>query len=496
MVIMETQPVIPTKTWSSQQTAIFKHMAKVRRNLVVRARAGTGKTTTIIEGISHIKKGKILLCAFNKKIAEELKKKLKNPNAEAKTLHSLGFGFVMKNWPGVRLDDERGERLAARAIGRNAPDQIIGLVTKLAAKGKNMLTKPDINKLIDIAYHFDLDPDERWDGTEWTVTRIAAAAATAMDLACQKDGTLDFDDMVYVPVANKWVVGRYDDVLIDEAQDMNAVQLALAMGLVKNDGRITVVGDDRQAIYGFRGADSNSIDRLKTALNAEELGLTTTYRCPKKVVSLAQNIVGDYKAAPSAPEGEVTSVDIERLHEQVKMGDFVLSRKNAPLAKVCLKLLKNGVRARIEGKDVGTNLISLIRKLNAKTIPDFVQKLQRWEEREVARLQKSGKKSAESKIENVHDKAETLMSLSEGCADVADLAAFISSLFADTPGGKGDYVICSSVHKSKGLESDNVFVLSETLYPRGNRGDVEEQNIEYVAITRAKKRLVWVHGIN
>src|SRR4051812_38185721 len=103
------------REWSSQQQDIFTEFKDGRSNLVIRARAGTGKTTTIIEAISYAPEEKILLAAFNKKIAEELKDKLKNPKAEAKTLHSLGFGFVRRNWPGVRLDNERADKLARQA---------------------------------------------------------------------------------------------------------------------------------------------------------------------------------------------------------------------------------------------------------------------------------------------------------------------------------------------------------------------------------------------
>ena len=70
-------------------------------------------------------------------------------------------------------------------------------------------------------------------------------------------------------------------VVVDEAQDMTSAQLEIAVGACKRGGRVVIVGDDRQAIYGFRGADSGGLDRLKKLLKAKELGLTTTYRLPE-----------------------------------------------------------------------------------------------------------------------------------------------------------------------------------------------------------------------
>src|SRR5512137_30735 len=113
--------------WSDQQENIFGWAKEGEGNLVVRARAGTGKTTTIIEAINYAPEQSILLAAFNKKIAEELKTKLKNPKAEAKTLHSVGCGFVYRNWQGAQLDNDRGERLARRSLPAGAPDAVVNL---------------------------------------------------------------------------------------------------------------------------------------------------------------------------------------------------------------------------------------------------------------------------------------------------------------------------------------------------------------------------------
>lgn len=483
------------RIWSEQQQAIFQWFEQGEGNLVVRARAGTGKTTTILEAISHAPESRILCAAFNKKIAAELKDRLKHPGAEAKTLHSLGFGFVLRNWQGVKLDEERGERLARRSLPAGAPDPVVNLTKRLAAVGKSASPFPRPGDLAELAYQHDLDPDDYLEEMGWTTDRIALAAEQAMTLACQKDGTLDFDDMPYVPVRNGWVRPRYDMVVVDEAQDMCATQLLLAQKVCKSKGRIVVVGDDRQAIYSFRGADSNSIDRLKGELVAHELGLTITYRCPKLVVAEAARLVPDYRAADTAPEGIVRSASAEQMTEQAGPGDFVLSRKNAPLTKVCLRFIRMGRRAMIEGREIGSGLLNVIKKVKGKSIPDFLERLGKWETKQSERLRKTGKKSAEKKVEFVQDQAETLRAVAEGAKSVSEMEAKIKEMFQETAGGKLDYIVCSSVHKAKGLERERVWLLVETLYSGGRRDSIEEQNIHYVGLTRAKRELVTVTGI-
>jgi superfamily I DNA/RNA helicase len=485
---------VSERIWSGQQKDIFTFFKEGQGNLVVRARAGTGKTTTIIEAITHAPEDKILLAAFNKKIATELKDKLKNPKAEAATLHSVGFKFVNRNRK-VKVDSERGDRMARRALPAGAPDTVITLVKKLAALGKNAMPFPDIDDMVDLAYAFDLDPDEWLEEQDWTTQRIAQAAIQAMEHALADDGTIDFDDMIFVPIRNGWVRPTYSMVVIDEAQDMNAAQLILAMKVCKPKGRIVVVGDDRQAIYGFRGADSNSIDRLKGELIANEMGLTITYRCPKAVVGRINHLVPDYKAADSAPDGIVRDASFEQMIKEAGPGDFVLSRKNAPLTKVCLKFIREGRRAMIEGREIGSGLLNVVKKVRGKSIPDFLEKLNKWEERQVERLKKAGKSGAEKKIEFINDQAETLRAIAETSKGIPEMETKIREMFQETAGGKLDYIVCSSVHRSKGLERDRVWGLVETLYPGGRRVAIEEQNIEYVMVTRAKKEFVAVTGI-
>ncbi len=291
-----------SKAWSEQQQQIFTWARIGEGNLVVRARAGTGKTTTIIEAIDHAKESSILLAAFNKRIAGELQMRVSTPGATAKTLHSVGFSIVRRFWRGVQLDGRRGERLAQAATGPAAPEEVVKLVAAIASLGK-AVGSTDETVLAQLAVARDKEPTEDMEDMGFGLARVCAAASVAMELSLgqldEEKGSpvCDFDDMVWIPVANKWVLPQYGLVVVDEAQDMNPTQLELAMSSARL--RVCVVGDDRQAIYGFRGAKTNAIDWMNGLLNAQEIGLTTTYRCATSIVSLAQALVPDFMAGAS-----------------------------------------------------------------------------------------------------------------------------------------------------------------------------------------------------
>lgn len=484
----------PARSWSPQQSAIFDWFRSGAGNLIVRARAGTGKTTTILEGVQRAPERKILLAAFNKSIATELQAKLGQGGAEAKTLHGVGFRFVAKAWQGVQIDGNRAWKIAAQLVGEQEDEEIIGAVAKLATLSQEVLPfDPTRDQMVRLAEAFDLTLDADFEDKGWTDERIASLALVLRDRKAQQDGTIDFADMLWLPLRHGWAKGWWDMVCVDEAQDMNAAQLELAMRCVRRGGRICVIGDDRQAIYQFRGADSGGLERMRASLKAGELGLTTTYRCPRTIVAEAAKIVPDYAAAPGAPDGVIDSLDESKLVEVAQPGDFVLSRTNADLARVCLGLLRAGVRARIQGRDIGIGLQKIIAKL-AVGCPDvetLIERLVAWRDREMARAERAEK---QAKAALVEDQGNTLIEICSDLDTIAEVAPRIDRLFAPTG---GPAVVCSTVHRAKGLEAPRVFILGWTLYfgkPRTSRGDfpIEESNLEYVAITRAQQRLTWV----
>jgi hypothetical protein len=475
--------------WSDEQNAIFTWFQSGAGNLVVQARAGTGKTTTIKQAFTVAPEASCLYAVFNKKNQKEALEKITDARVEVRTLHSLGFYFIKQVWTTAQPDDAV-EVARLEQVERFLPEDLVTPVLRLVGFCKNLSTGiPSVNEVLEIMDARNISaPDEN--AAAFPDARLAQIAIDILTASLQQDclGRVSFNDMVWLPVAAGWVKASFDLVVVDEAQDMNMPQLMMAEKACNPGGRICIVGDDRQAIYGFRGAASDGMHLMKQRLNAQQLGLTTTYRCPKAVVAIAQEMVPDYTAAPSAPEGEVVAASMEQATESLTVGDAVLSRLNAPLMGIALGLLRRGIPARIEGRDIGKQLVGMVRKLKAKSVPDFFKKVTSWGDKQIARITAGGGKHAQSKAELVNDQVQTLLTVAEGCKNVDEIIARITNLFEDSDSARKPAVVCSSVHKAKGLEWGKVMLVAASF--KNKSKSQEEANIYYVAVTRAKKTLV------
>ena len=176
----------------------------------------------------------------------------------------------------------------------------------------------------------------------------------------------DFTDQVWLPTT--WELSKrpwfkpYEFVLVDECQDLNATQLELVKMLAGRSGRILAVGDPRQAIMGFAGADNRSYQKIVDRLGAAELPLSICYRCPTSHLELVSaNFPQIPIEAPiDAEEGKIEQIAESDLWSEkpcaLKIGDMVLCRKTAPLVNLCIKLISRGIAATVKGKAIGEQL--------------------------------------------------------------------------------------------------------------------------------------------
>lgn len=472
----QTQLTMGEKMWSAMQEAVFEDVRFGGGHTAVQARAGSGKTTTAIEALRHIPRGcSTLMVAFNKSIAEELKTRAPR-SVTVQTLHGYGFGTITRALGKLEVDQDRTDNIIRGLIGedRKHSDRRYAL-KRVVGFAKNTLseTAEDLDEIVD-AYDLDIVGDR---------AEFLGQAVQVLERCKDVSGMLDFDDMIWLPYALGLHPKSYDRVFVDEAQDLNNAQIDLALkGIDAFGGRLTIIGDPAQAIYAFRGADVGAFENVVEKLRAKILPLSITYRCARSIVDIAKEVVPDFEAAHDAIEGEVhRGVSEMSMLQDVRPGDFILSRTNAPLIGHCLSLLRKGVPATIQGRDVAQQLMAFVQKSGSGSVDELLKHVERWRAREVERLLS---RDPPRETRTVEDKAAMFRALAEGAQSVRDVEDRIQRLFGDgAPTGR---VVLSTTHKAKGLERDRVFVLESTY--RKFPGS-QEDNLWYVAVTRARKDL-------
>lgn len=505
-------------------------------HVVIEARAGTGKTSTLIWGLNKLKgryvaeepseqqqaiwdailesKGANSICfvAFNKSIATELEGRVPE-GCDAMTMHRLGLRAITScmDRP-LKVNSFRTTDLISEVLDkpignlRFSKPVLMAATTQLVSLCKQNLVGITTNET-DAYSVFNLDVN--W---EQCLTQLAryydidlnGSKQEVFDLVpkvlerclAMEDGMVDFDDMVWLPIAKHLPLRKHELLLIDESQDLSPMQQQLA---ISSGSRLVFVGDSRQAIYGFAGADSQSMRRLKDRLLATEQGckllpLTVTRRCGKAIVEEAKKYVPDFEAHPTNPEGRVTTSFMDEYTKLVDEGDMVICRINAPLVAQCFKFLNMGRKATIQGRDIGKNLITLINKLKAGNTVDLVVKVREWCQQELAK-ENANSKPNEQKLINLEDKRDCVIQFTDGLSVVSEVVRAIENVFDDTT---KEAIRLSSIHRAKGLEANKVWHIkpkgAECPHPMAKQPWAKEQDINccYIAVTRAKEQFAYV----
>lgn len=490
---------------TSQQAAFVNALVATKANIALVARAGTGKTSTILMGVdAYAAKNpahEVFVCAFNKAIANEVADKLiaaghVGKNVRAGTIHSFGLSVVRATFREVKVDADKVYKLIDKHDFDPTFQTYRALLNQLVhmAKGEGVGHFADLpvgaaSTWFQLADHYDVElPD-----TEPMARMVVHAAQVIFAESLAQTDVVDFDDMILWPLAkNLRVKYGKDLIIVDEAQDLSRAKQELVLRALKPTGRMVVVGDDRQAIYGFSGADAEALANLVGRLHAVTLPLSMTWRCPRTVVALAQALVPDIEAAPSAAEGLVLRTDEVDL-ATVGLTDAILCRNTAPLVALAYRLIRAGKPCKVEGRAIGESLIKMAQRWKVATIDALLNRLDTHLAAEVAKA-----KGDERKIETITDKVTTLQEICGACLTagnkrVDDVVAFINNLFADDVSG---VTTLATYHRSKGREWNKV-----TLYEHATRcpsprakqpwQKLQESNLAYVAITRSKHTLVF-----
>jgi superfamily I DNA/RNA helicase len=485
--------------------AILDALMGSRDNLILSAVAGSGKTSTILWLVDHVLGADdaptMLYTSFARRNIDDVQGRLPR-DVTAKTMHALGLAAVGKaTGKRPKVDNRKVWKLLDEIVpGKQERKAITPAVRKLIAGATAWGVVPsdvedaasvlpdDAATWAAIAERFGLD-----DIDDDTLAAAVAVARKVLAAKLRDLSTVDFDDMLLAPVAYGYTAGSFGLAFIDEAQDLSPVQQSFLRLLVADGGRVVIVGDERQAIYGFRGADCDALGTLAAAWDAKRYPLARSYRCPQAVATLVQPLVPHFEVAEGNTEGAVEAKGAaHKALKAMRPTDAVLCRNNAPLVSLAYQALAQRIRVRVLGKDLGAGLLSLVKRLRPRDLGDLLVKLDAWETREAEKYRAADQ---ERRIPALADKADCLRIIVGGCDSLDQVTSDIEHLFVDDRDGKGKLTL-SSVHKSKGLEWERVWVLDRELMPsRMAKTDDEKQqeaNLQYVAFTRTKRELFFV----
>ena len=533
-----TTAIKPLATPSDEQKTIFAAGANMIRSmvasfLIIIARAGTGKTTCLVQ-LARIWQeqgqcGLFLCFAKRDKVAMQAR----IPECAGKVMTSNGAGLsILSDWARqlkrgrINLEDNvcssiLRQRLRDDGLIPKNPDEKWKIPSSTYGA---ILAAVNHVRTVKLFYAPTVPSDadftevmERF-GTDYAETELPTICHYATYLFRQVANLdnavtygVDFTGQTFLPIYHGLRPNTlYSRVAVDEAQDQNPYNRALAFAFLSPTGAMVAVGDENQALYEWRGADSDGVEEIRQKMltlgPVQSLPLTICRRCCKVVTRRAQSLVPDIQALPDAPEGTERHLEtVEQLLAELeqKRTGLVICRMNAPLISLCLQLLARGIPAVLAKSNIIGQLLTLIDTLSeyqgSMGVGELNSKGKAWLDEQLAKCAKSKNKEAKAQI--AKDKYACLSALSEGdeVQTAADLKRLIISLFpqaGQTPDAS-KLVVCSTVHGAKGGEAARVYIYS----PVSDKGSVfdavwgsvaDRNNTLYVATTRCETELVFV----
>ena len=495
---------------SKYQTAIFDEIEHGIGNMVVTAAAGSSKTTTIENCLRFIPGDKkCLFLAFNVSTVDKLKKEIRNIcNTHIMTFHGLGNRILRENGiitEGTIIDEFKYSRYIKQHILELTDEEnFANLGVKIISYINNIVVLTNYARYYMTMRERDIEEVAKIYGIVPVSDEYAVVKKV---LIWGKDNrtNIDHTDMIWLPNIMNLATKRYqfDFIFIDEAQDTTLAHQQLVDKTFKRGCRFIAVGDPRQQINVWCGATEKAIENYEKRPSTKKLSLPVSYRCPRKIVEMAKNYAPEIEACDFAEDGNIL-YDVSA--NDARPGDMVLCRIISKLLEQYLTYLRNNKKAYLKGSDgIKETYLELISKVNAKRIDArcltqnglIPQLYKLYFERldEIKTRLNIDEEEAfyHYEILSLYDDIEALKVLSEGLDTVEELIDKIKVIFN---GDSENAIILSTVHKAKGMEADNIFILCPSLLPSrlaNKEWEVKaEENLIYVAITRAKKTLNYI----
>ncbi|RRD47454.1 ATP-dependent DNA helicase UvrD2 [Tessaracoccus sp. OH4464_COT-324] len=511
--------------------------------VVVLAGAGTGKTRAITHRVAYaVREGHydpraVLAVTFTTRAAGEMKTRLAQlgvHGTSARTIHAAALRQCRYFWP--------------KAYGADFPElaeNTFGLIARCASQvlgqTETALVR-DLETEISWAKSGNVEPEAY---AELAASREVAGASgaqvahimTLYEKAKQAQGVVDFHDLLLCnaalissfPEIAEQVRGQYRHFVVDEYQDVSAIQHALICLWVDDRKDVCVVGDPNQAIHSFAGADPRFLRELARQHPGSTIRLVRNYRSSPEILALADHVLrppSRERLRAMRPSGEVPEIRATSTaaHEAASVADWVVERNRAgtPWEELAILYRINASSPLIEAA------------LDERQVPYSVRGTERFYERAEVRhavgtllriAQEDPEATATQLLTNAYqelswqpeaprgqgrqrERWESLTALKQMIEAEVELeptwsagaaAAWLSQRASWQASPVASAVTLSTMHAAKGLEWDDVAVVGvrEGMMPFAlakERAEIdEERRLLYVAITRARRmlRLSW-----
>ena len=468
---------------------------------------GTGKTTRLLKYVKTFLKlatplDKIGYFAFTKKAANEAKNRMLDsfPDLTEKklkhfrTLHSLAFWKLGMKKSEVMQDEhyeDIGRELGIEVTVYSEGEEKTGFVDSdseyfniiNAARIKEVSVDDEYNTGM---YSYDLDKN------------LLFILRDELDNYKKSFYLKDYTDMIEKFIVSK-LCPKYDVVFIDEAQDLSPIQWKMFDLLKKNSKHVILAGDDDQAIYGWAGADVKRFQQEP----AKEIVLPQSYRVPKQVQHIADNILSRIpEDRRIKKEWKARDVD-GNVHPVMTLSDVPLYKGNwLILARYNDRLIK----LKPELREMGIYFEYKNRKSYKTRLYDAIQNFTRWTNGSLLSISECRDlfeylgKDFPQKEERMYDLKEFGYSHTQRWYEIFETEPEDSLYIRDMlqSGEKLSEearVKLSTIHSAKGGEAENVLLIldnTKTIREAVDKSpdkEDEENRIWYVGVTRAKQNL-------
>jgi DNA helicase-2/ATP-dependent DNA helicase PcrA len=474
---------------SKQQLYIFDRLENTNKHLCIASTAGSGKTTTILECLKRVPRfSRSIFLSFSNTIVQELKDRVPN-GVQASTLHSLGCRMIMRAYVGVVVNENKYFEKALNLLYPLLKDRNTSVyrdcyrIQDICHYLRATLTEENIDEVRKMCIYYNLE------FTDDLLVKVLQVMVPEKVLR-----HIDFTDMIYLPVKDSTLVTqKFDFVFLDEAQDLNNCQTKFIDLLLSTKGRLISAGDSSQSIYSFMGASIDSFEKLQQRENTEVCNLSVSYRCGKNIVRKAREIDEFIESYEANEEGVVRYGEIEEIRE----GDIVICRTTKPLVALYFYLLRDRKKATIIGKDIESGLVKLATRCKSSSLNGIQIKFKNEVDNLVEELKNIGVKRPTEHIRygTLIERIEVLKILLEYC-EPKNLILEVHELFKTSRKS----IKLMTLHKSKGLENERVFILERyrnekqlpSKYAQQDWEKKQEKNLEFVAYTRAKSELIFI----